>query len=463
MMTSSSSSGSGCVPSEHTPGEDEAGSTRPQARPLSAALQDIDQTGGAPGSTRPLTRARSAAGQALVEASRARLAEREQAGLLRTTLIRSATPLGAPWVVEDGRRLLGFASNDYLGLAGDPRLAAAARRAIDHYGTSASAAGLLGGRTALHAELEATLAHWLGQEAALVLPSGYQANLAAQVLVGRGERVLHDRLNHASLLDATLLARARARRYRHADAEHCAQRLREQGARLLVTESLFGMDGDAAPLAALGRLAAGHGLPLLVDEAHALGVLGPEGAGLAADLPVEWRPTIVVGTFGKALASQGACVAGPEAFIDFLRQAAPAAVYTTALAPAAAAATLEAITRVRNEPERRHLLRERVQQFVAAVAGFAPLAGRADGGVVSLLVGEASRATGLSRGLAEAGFRVPAIRPPTVPQGTSRLRVSLSALHTQAQVRSLADAIEALWPTLSGLEGHNNSPQRGGG
>jgi len=389
---------------------------------------------------------RSPGASALTEACRQRLRRRESEGLLRQALVRDRAQEGTPWVIDHGRRLLGFASNDYLGLAHDPRLAAAAATALERYGTSASAAGLLGGRTALHAELEARLAEWLGQEAALVLPSGYQANLAAQAFLGRHPIVLHDRLNHASLLEATVLARGRARRYRHADAAHCASLLAQPGVELIATESLFGMDGDAAPLAALAEIAAHRSLPLLVDEAHALGVLGPQGNGLAVSLPADLRPAIIVGTFGKALASQGACIAGPEALIDFLRQVAAPAVYTTALAPAAVAVTLKAIEVLRDEPDRRSILRQRVQQFVAAIAGRLPLTAQPEGAVVGLLVGEASRAVEISRRLGDVGFVVPAIRPPTVPEGSSRLRVSLTAAHTEAQVEALAAALWACWP-----------------
>ncbi len=374
-------------------------------------------------------------------------------------MVRERAQEGLPWVIDNGRKLLSFATNDYLGLAHDPRLAAAAATALERYGTSASAAGLLGGRTALHAELEARLADWLGQESALVLPSGYQANLAAQSFLGRRAIVLHDRLNHASLLAATVLARARARRYRHADPVHCAGLLAQPGVELIATESLFGMDGDTAPLTALAGLAAHRGLPLLVDEAHALGVLGPEGNGLAVTLPADLRPAIVVGTFGKALASQGACIAGPEAVIDFLRQAAAPAVYTTALAPAAVAATLKAIEVLREEPDRRSMLRQRVQQFVAAIAGHLPLTAQPEGAVIGLLVGEATRTVEISRRLAEAGFVVPAIRPPTVPEGSSRLRVSLTAAHTEAQVEALAAAIRACWPTAAVSPAMARGPQ----
>jgi 8-amino-7-oxononanoate synthase len=427
MTTGGSSSDWGCVPSEGS-GAEGARRQRPEA---TRALADLCQT---------------------------RLEERAREGLLRVSPCPAPAAEGAPWIIEDGRRLLGFASNDYLGLARDPRLARAAAAAIERHGTGAGAAGLLGGRSTLHAELECALADWLGQEAAVVLPSGFQANLAAQSFLGRGEVVLHDRLNHASLLAASVLARARPRRHRHADPAHCARMLRASDARLLVTETLFGMDGDAAPLAALAEIARDHRVPLLVDEAHALGVLGPEGNGLAAGLPPAGRPAVIIGTFGKALGSQGACVAGPAPYIEYLRQAAPPAVYTTALAPAAVAATLAALRCVREEPERRLMLRERVQQFAAATAGLAPLVARPEGAIVCLQTGDARRATALSRALAEAGFRVPAIRPPTVPAGQSRLRISITSSHTAAHVQALAEALVALWP-LSGRCGAEPGPE----
>jgi 8-amino-7-oxononanoate synthase len=372
---------------------------------------------------------------------------RARAGLLRSAPARAAGHSPAPWVEHEGRLLLGFASNDYLALARDPRVLEAAHAALDRWGTGASAASLLGGRTALHEELEAAMAVWLRQPAALLLPSGYQANLAAQALVAeRDEVILHDRLNHASLLEATRLARARLLRYRHADALDCAERLASLRPALLVTESVFGMDGDAAPLAQLGELAAAHGVPLLVDEAHAVGVLGPDGAGLAADLAPICAASVVIAPFGKALASQGACIAGPAAWIDAIRQMAPSAVYSTALAPAAAAAALAALHCIRREPERRRMLQQRAQQFRQRVSAFARLSAPSAGAVVSLHVGDAHQAVRLERELADRGFRVPAIRPPTVPAGTARLRVSLSAAHEPDHVDALADALAACWP-----------------
>jgi 8-amino-7-oxononanoate synthase len=275
-----------------------------------------------------------------------RLAEARDAGRWRRLRILDGRQ--APEQVVDGRRVLAFCSNDYLGLASDPRVVAAARQALDHYGLGAGAAHLVNGHTRAHAELEEALAGFTGRPRALLFSTGYMANLGVlQALLGRHDTVLEDRLNHASLLDATRLAGCRVRRYRHADWDHAAERLAGSDpghSRLIVTDGVFSMDGDVAPLPALARVAKAHGAWLMVDDAHGLGVLGDRGGGScehfglsAAEVP------ILMGTLGKAFGTAGAFVAGSDILIETLVQFARTYIYTTAMPAALAAATRVAL------------------------------------------------------------------------------------------------------------------------
>jgi len=372
----------------------------------------------------------------------ARLQARERAGRYRRRRLREGPP--GPWMTVDGRRLLAFASNDYLGLAGDPRLRAAFAQAAERYGVGAGAAHLLGGHTPVHHRLEEALAEHLGQPRALLFSTGYMANLGViAALVRRGERVLQDRLNHASLLDGARLAGARLQRYRHGDAEDLAARLEAGGAALVATDGVFSMDGDLAPLTRIAPLARRHRAWLLVDDAHGLGVVGPAGQGSPAHLglaPEEVDLHLV--TLGKALGAFGAAVAGSEALIETLIQDARSYVYTTAPPPAVAASALAALEIARTEDWRRDKLRALIRRLRqgAEELGLALLP--SDTPIQPLLVGDDAAAVALSRHLEAAGIWVPAIRPPTVPEGQARLRITLSAAHEEADVDRLLAALE---------------------
>ncbi len=375
------------------------------------------------------------------------LAARREAGLYRRRRVLES-PTGAE-VVADGRRLVNFASNDYLGLAGHPAVAQALADGADRWGAGSGAAHLITGHQAAHHALEEELAAFTGRERALLFSTGYMANLGVvSALLGRGDTVFEDRLNHASLIDAGILSRARLRRYAHADAADLEARLADAtgGAKLVVTDGVFSMDGDVAPLPELAAACARHDAWLMVDDAHGLGVLGDSGGGslAAAGLDGEAVP-ILMGTLGKAFGTFGAFVAGSDELIEFLIQAARPWVYTTALPAAVAEATRAALRLVREEPWRREKLAAHVARFRAgARERNLPLMESATP-IQPLLVGDAERAVEVSAHLQKTGLLVPAIRPPTVPAGTARLRITFSAAHTEAQVDRLLDVLaEAL-------------------
>lgn len=373
----------------------------------------------------------------------ARHAERIAEGLGRR--LRTVEAAHGARIVVDGRELIGFAGNDYLGLAAHPAVRDALIDGANRYGVGATAAHLLGGHRAPHAELEAALADWTGRPAALVFSTGWMANLGLVAsLLGEGELCVQDKLNHACLIDGAKLAGAELRRYPNRDVEAAARRLRARPGvpALLATDGVFSMDGDLAPLVELAELAHAEGATLLVDDAHGLGVLGPDGAGsvAAAGLSVDEVP-VLMATFGKALGGVGAFVAGSQALIDALVQFARTHVYTTALPPALACATLAAVRVARMEPWRREQLARLVRHFRAGAGARGLKLGESTTPIQPLVVGEAREAVRLSALLAERGFFVPAIRLPTVPPGSARLRITLSALHSESDVDSLLDAL----------------------
>jgi 8-amino-7-oxononanoate synthase len=347
-----------------------------------------------------------------------------------------------------------FSSNDYLGLANHPALTEAAAEAAARDGFGASAARLVSGDLPAHRQLESGLAAFLGRQAALVFPSGYQTNIGIlTALAGPDDVIVSDALNHASIVDGCRLSRARIAVYPHGDAAAAGRSLAEaRGARrrLLVTESLFSMDGDAAPLAALAEIALAQDAILVVDEAHAFGVLGPGGRGLCAQDRVE--PDVLVGTLGKALGAAGGFVAGTRLLRDFLVNRARTFIFTTALPPAVAAAAHAALDLVAG-PEgdrRRELLRARVASLAAQlgalrqpdVHGPVPFPGSP---ILPFVLGTEARALAVSAGLAHRGVFVPAIRPPTVPVGSSRLRITVSSAHAETDLELLVTALrEAL-------------------
>ena len=372
-------------------------------------------------------------------------ADRAREAMLRR--VRTVSAIDGAHVVVEGRRLLDFASNDYLGLARHPRLVEAMTRAAREWGVGASAAHLLGGHREPHAALEAALAHWTGRERALLFSTGYMANLGAvSALLARADLCVQDRLNHASLLDAARLAGCTLRRYVHGDVRSAARQLatEAQAAALLATDGVFSMDGDVAPLRALATLCEADRTCLMVDDAHGLGVLGAEGAGSVAEAGLSQREVpVLMGTLGKALGVAGAFVAGSADLIEGLVQAARSFVYTTAMPPALAAATLAAIQIARFEGWRRDRLRVLIAHFRsgAAARGIALFDSRTP--IQPVVVGDSALALAVSAQLREAGLHVPAIRPPTVARGQARLRVALSAQHAECDVERLLDALAA--------------------
>ncbi len=349
-------------------------------------------------------------------------------------------------VRELPERTLDFAGNDYLGLALDPRLHQALAEGARRYGAGATASPLIGGQLKIHERLEAALAELLDRPRALLFPSGFQANLGViGALAGRGDHTFHDRLNHASLLDGSRLSGARLERFLHADAGDLDARLsrtKGTGARLVVSDAVFSMDGDIAPLAELARVSRAHGAWLVIDDAHGVGVLGPRGGGAAsaAGLSLEQVP-VLVGTLSKAFGVQGAFVAGSESLIDALIQFARPYVYSTGLAPALANGALEAARIITTEPEHRQRLGANIAHLrkMAQAAGLTLAPSTTP--IQPLPIGDERATMALAQALAQDGTRVGAIRPPTVPLGGSRLRITLSARHRADQIEQLVERI----------------------
>jgi 8-amino-7-oxononanoate synthase len=369
------------------------------------------------------------------------LAALDRAGLRRRLSAREGGQ--AAKIVLDGQELVNFGSNDYLGLAADPRLAAAATAAIRAEGFGSGASPLITGRSATHERLERRLSEFEGAEATLLFPSGFAANLAAvAALAGLGDVVFSDAKNHASLWDGCRLSRADVRAYRHADWKQLDALLaRTSGCRrrLIVTDSLFSMDGDLAPLVELAEVARRHAAMLLVDEAHATGVFGPGGRGVAEFLGVEAAVTARVGTLSKALGCAGGFVSGSRLLIEWLTNRARSYIYSTAAPAAISAAALAALEIVIAEPQRRQDLLQRSAALRARLAALGWLCGSSTSQIIPIVVGEPQRAVELSQRLRQRGLLVPAIRPPTVPAGEACLRVSLTWGHTEEQIAALVE------------------------
>ena len=343
----------------------------------------------------------------------------------------------------NGREVLNLSSNNYLGLANHPALKEAAREALDRYGCGSGASRLISGNMTAHEELEQRIARFKGTEAALVFNSGYQANVGIiPTLVEKDDVVLSDQLNHASIIDGCRLSRAAVSVYRHCDMDHLASLLEEAPAtvrKLIATESIFSMDGDIAPLGEIVALAERHGAMVMVDEAHATGVRGPDGAGVVAELGLGDRVLVQMGTLGKALGAFGAYVAGTAKLKDLLINRARSFIFTTSLPPVVLAMAAAAVELVKREPERQCALRRNtrrlrngLEQLGYAVAGSTQ--------IIPVMVGEEQPCMRLAAGLLEAGLYVQGIRPPTVPPGTSRLRVTTMATHTTEQMEQALEA-----------------------
>jgi 8-amino-7-oxononanoate synthase len=374
------------------------------------------------------------------------LAELDRLGLRRRLVTREGPQ--SSHIRVDGHALVNFGSNDYLGLAADQRLATAAAEAAKREGWGAGASPLVLGHDAIHEQLERRLAEFEGTEAALFFPSGFAANMGTiAALVGPGDVVYTDRKNHASLLDGCRLSRADVRAYAHADVGQLTRLLSRAGGyrrRLVVTDSLFSMDGDLAPLVELADLASRFDAMLLIDEAHATGVFGRRGRGVAEHLGVEDRVHVRIGTLSKALGSIGGFVAGSRPLIDWLVNRARPYVFSTALPAAVAAAALAAMVIVRDEPERRVALYQRAARLRDALSQQGWNTGRSASQIIPVVVGQPDRALHFASALRARGFFVPAIRPPTVPEGESCLRISLTCGHTDEMVDALLRAMDDL-------------------
>lgn len=378
--------------------------------------------------------------------------DRQHLRRLRRTVEGFPDERSAATVLVEGRRLVNFSSNDYLGLARHPAVAASMSAAAMRWGAGSAASHLVTGHGLEHAKLEQELAAFTGRERALLFSTGYMANLAViAALAGRGDLVLLDRLSHASLIDAGLLSGARFRRYAHADA-HAAQRALTGDATLIATDGVFSMDGDLAPLPALADIARRSDALLVVDDAHGLGVIGPSGRGTLEHFGLaDEAVPVLVGTLGKAFGTFGAFVAGSAALIEWLVQKARTYIYTTALPQPVAAATRTALDLVQRESWRRERVLALTTRFrkTASAAGV-PLA--ASGTPIQpVILGSSETTVRASRDLFESGFWVSAIRPPTVPRGTARLRVTLSASHGEEQVDALVEALSRICATSASM------------
>lgn len=346
----------------------------------------------------------------------------------------------------DGRKLLNFCSNDYLGLAGHPDVVRAFQTAAEHYGVGSGSAHLICGHSRPHHQLEEELAEFTGRDRALLFSTGYMANMGViSALVGKGDGVFEDRLNHASLLDGGLISGARFKRYRHVDVSSLEADLQKAAVKrkLIVTDGVFSMDGDIAPLDQLARVAVDFGGWLMVDDAHGLGVTGKNGGGTLSQFGLGQEDVpVLMGTLGKGFGTFGAFVAGSEALIETLIQKARTYIYTTALPPAVAEATRASLKLVVAEEWRREKLQTLVNRFRQGASELGLELMDSQSAIQPILIGESRKAVDVSAFLTKEGLWVGAIRPPTVPEGSSRLRVTFSAEHRIEQVDRLLNALD---------------------
>ncbi|MGW9126898.1 8-amino-7-oxononanoate synthase [Paenibacillus chitinolyticus] len=366
---------------------------------------------------------------------------------LERTLTDTGVSRALPgYLMRGGQTLLDLTSNDYLGLSRHPDIAEAMRGALrEKCGSGAAASRLLTGNRPPYSELEAELASWQKKEASLVFANGYMANLGTiRALVGRGDTVFSDRLNHASITDGIILSRAEHVRYRHNDVEHLEHLLKKSdkvGRKLIVTDSIFSMDGDSAPLHKLVELKHNYGAMLMVDEAHAEGVYGPSGEGLCHAMDVHREADVIMGTFSKAFGVYGAHITGSRTLIRWLVNKARPLVYSTALPPSVAAGIFRALGIVQTAHDRRNHLREVSHRFrrKLAQAGLSVMPG--DSPIVPVIAGSSRDSLRLCEALERHGIAAPAIRPPTVPAGSARVRFSLSAAHSDVVLDKAAESI----------------------
>ncbi len=355
-------------------------------------------------------------------------------------------PIGGGRVRVGDRYYLNFSSNDYLDFANHPRVIQAAIEALDRYGAGAGASRLVTGTLDLHTDLEERISAFKGYPAALVFGSGYLANLGViTALAGHDDTVYIDRLAHASLVDAVVLSRAQLRRFQHNDPNHLADLLKKpaRGRKIIATESVFSMDGDLAPLREIAELAVEHGAILVVDEAHAVGVLGPGGRGRVAELKLESQVAVCIGTLGKALGSYGGFAACSETMRDYLINRARSFIYSTALPPPVLGAALGALNLLEGHPGLAEILQTRATLFRGLLQRADLNILRSESQIVPVVVGTNQAALALSDRLRERGILAVAIRPPTVPPGSSRLRFSVTLAHEERDLISAANTIIA--------------------
>jgi 8-amino-7-oxononanoate synthase len=381
------------------------------------------------------------------------LVDRQSQHLLRQLqVVQSAQ---GPTLQIDGREFVQFCTNNYLGLANDPEVIDAARRALDRFGAGAGASRLVAGSMQLHHELEAQLARFKHTDAALLFPTGYMANLAAlTTFAGDADRIVSDKLNHASLLDAARFSGAEHRTFPHKNYRRAAGLLQRADVTpgkpgvmcqaFLVTDSIFSMDGDIADLPTLCAVADQHHALVIIDEAHATGVLGPTGAGLAEQQGCCDRIALHVGTLSKALGSIGGFIAGPQAAIDPLINTARPFIYTTALPPACSAASLASLNIIQREPQRRQRVMQLAGHVKAELIAMGFDCQDSQSPIIPVILGSADNALAAAALLRDRAIYVPAIRPPTVPPNSARLRISLMSSHTDAHIEQLLDAMRAL-------------------
>ena len=368
----------------------------------------------------------------------------KERGLYRT--LRSIESAQGPEVVINGKKYLCFCSNNYLGLADNPDIKKTVIDALEKYGLGAGASRLISGSMCLHEQLEKTLARFKKKEAALVFPTGYMANLGIiSALVGKEDIVIVDKLNHASIIDACKLSGALIRIYPHKDMVKLEKILNNAGKysrRLIVTDSLFSMDGDIAPLEDIVELAKKYDAITMIDEAHATGVFGKSGGGVAQFLGVEEEIDITMGTLSKALGCMGGFVAGSEELIAYLKNKARSFIYTTALPPMVCAGALAALEYMQNNPELRESLWKNVAYLQGRLEENGWLLNSKESQILPVIIGEIEETMKISTSLLNEGILVPGIRPPTVPKGTSRLRISVMATHTRKHLDRLVEIIK---------------------
>ena len=378
----------------------------------------------------------------------AELQEIKRQGLYRQ--LRHVEGEQGPTIFLDGQEVLNLSSNNYLGLANHPAIRAAAKEAIDRYACGSGASRLISGNMTLHLELEESIAKLKGAEAALVFNSGFQANVGLlSTLVGEGDVIFSDALNHASIIDGCRLSRAEALIYPHCDLDRLESDLRKtqkNSKKLIVTETVFSMDGDIAPVREIADLAARHGAVVMVDEAHATGVFGPNGGGIVEEMGLAGQVLIQMGTLGKALGGFGAYVAGSRDLRDLLINRCRSFIFTTSLPPVVIAMAKAAIDIIKKEPQRRRALRDNSQTLREGLERMGFSLGRSGSQILPLMVGDSAKCMILAERLLQNGVFAQGIRPPSVPPGTSRLRIVPMATHTREQMeqalRAFKDAKE---------------------